>query len=365
MRWLILVASFHLAGCAMIVKPGAEPSDGVSTGKSASFDARHEFELEVPSGAQQVRAWLPIPSPNDQYQSVSQWRVECPVEARVVEDTWGNSFLYVVADAPATGSMKIVTTFRVTRLEANADLTTAKTRPHTQSEQEALAAWLEQNSMSVIDDDIKSFAADAVGMEPNPIVTARLLYDAVIAYVERIEKDPNANSAVTMAASGTGSSQRCFSSRSGDAADFNSLYAACARSIGLPVRTVFGSLLNGSLSGKDRDLGDHSWIEFNTPNQGWIPLDAAIADLYDAFEPTEHNRHRVALSVATEYNGPDAAKIEYYFGNLEQRRVSWHWGRALELGQRGDPLQWNTRGYAEIDGSPVPVQRKLTFTDVE
>ena len=139
-----------------------------------------------------------------------------------------------------------------------------------------------------------------------------------------------------------------------------------SRSVGIPTRIVYGSFFKGPLDGVDQDQSYHCWIEFHAPQVGWIPLDVAVADIFvDDFHANENSRPRADLTVADGYHGPDARLVEYYFGNLEERRVVWHRGRDLIMSprQHGGPLLWNPKCYVEIDGQPSSqYKRKLTYT---
>ncbi|MEZ6194433.1 MAG: hypothetical protein R3F20_01715 [Planctomycetota bacterium] len=93
----------------------------------------------------------------------------------------------------------------------------------------------------------------------------------------------------------------------------------------------------------------------------------AVADVFvDDFTANEYSRPRADLTVADGYHGPDPMLVDYYFGNLDERRVVWHRGRDLVMTsprQAGDVLPWNPKGYAEADGKSVAVARKLTFRE--
>ncbi|MCA8961540.1 MAG: transglutaminase domain-containing protein [Planctomycetes bacterium] len=364
---LLCTLLFALSGCAMEAKPGAEFAPGVARGASLAFEIRHEFTIDVPDAATRLDAWLPMPSPNDQFQDVTQWIVdEGRLETEVIEDNWGNAFLHVFRDDPDAGVNTVTTTFRLTRFEEIAELDPEGTRGHTLAEQTELAPWTAPTAMTVSDPEIKAMAAEAVGAEPNPIRAARKLYDTVIERVEHAAKDPNPDSARVLHATGRGSSQLCFTSGSGDDVDIHALYAAAARSIGLPCRIVFGSRLKPDLAGKDVDQGVHTWVEINVPNVGWIPLDLALADLYaPGFDPNAVARERAEQVLGETYTGPDPSRVDFYFGHVDARRVSWHWGRDLDVGQFEAPLLSNATGYVEVDGIPTEVRRKLTYVELD
>jgi hypothetical protein len=69
--------------------------------------------------------------------------------------------------------------------------------------------------------------------------------------------------------------------------------------------------------------------------------------------------------------------VEYYFGNIDERRVVWSIGRDLKLDppQAGGPVNALPKAYVEVDGVPYPEKsadgktvqwsRKLTYTEVK
>ena len=348
--------------------PAGRAHGGRTHGAQATFEARHEIVVDVPSGARSVRAWLAVPCPDDPDQRVVSFDVDSDYPTRRVRDTRGNEFLLVEAASPPAGPLTVVTRFTIARDEVNAATDPAATRPHTAAELAALSADLQPSSQSVIDDDVRRMAREVVGDERNPIAASRRIYDAVLAKVEYHVKDPKPDAEKTMQASGTGSSRYTYDKCTGNCTDFHSLYAAVSRAAGIPTRVVYGSFFKGPLDGQDKDQSYHCWIEFHAPEIGWIPLDVAVADIFvDDFHANENSRPRADLTVANGYHGPDPALVDYYFGNLDDRRVVWHRYRDLVMAdprQSGGPLLWNPKAYAEIDGAPGKVSRKLTFREV-
>ena len=74
------------------------------------------------------------------------------------------------------------------------------------------------------------------------------------------------------------------------------------------------------------------------------------------------------LTTGEGYHGADKAKVDYYFGNIDERRVTWSRGRDLALSpkQDGGPVNAIPKAYVEVDGASVADgkgwTRKLTFT---
>jgi transglutaminase-like putative cysteine protease len=236
----------------------------------------------------------------------------------------------------------------------------------TAAERKEFADALDDDAHVVIDDEIRTLAASIRGDEQNPVIVARKLYDWTLDNVEYWVKDP-----AKWKASPVGSSEYCYEQCTGNCTDFHSLYVAAARSVGLPARMIYGSFFKGPLNGKPDDQSYHCWLEVYAPKIGWIPIDVAVADIFVGdFTLNEANTPKVNLTVADGYKGKDEAMVDYYFGNLDDRRVSWHMGRDLALGPDAAVKQVNCipKAHIEVDGKPLDAaawKRTLTFTEVE
>jgi transglutaminase-like putative cysteine protease len=112
----------------------------------------------------------------------------------------------------------------------------------------------------------------------------------------------------------------------------------------------------------------HCWIQFFAPSYGWVPLDVSLANVYGKpFPLTEKNQKLVELTTATGYHGVDRSKVDYYFGNLDDRRVVWSEGRDLIMQppQDAGPVNALTKMYVEIDGQQsLDWTRQLTYKEL-
>lgn len=96
-----------------------------------------------------------------------------------------------------------------------------------------------------------------------------------------------------------------------------------------------------------------------------------MADIFVGdFELNEANKSKVTLTVADGYRGKDQTMVDYYFGNLDARRVSWHLGRDLALGPDAAMAKVNAipKAHIEVDGQPLDAavwKRTLTFRELE
>jgi hypothetical protein len=109
---------------------------------------------------------------------------------------------------------------------------------------------------------------------------------------------------------------------------------------------------------------------FYAPGLGWVPHDVAVADLYKADIPiTPANARLVRLTTPDGTFGYDPGRVNYFFGNLDERRVVWSHNRDLTMDPRqdGEPVNALPKAYIEVDGKLLPEAtgwvRKLTYTE--
>ena len=357
-----LAAAFALAAMA---PAGAQDAAG---GKSATFAAKQEFKVMIPSGAKRVRAWFTMPQ-EDPAQSVTGFKVDCKFPHRIEKDSAGNTSVYVEVADPAEKEFTLVETFTIQRREIVHKLDPAKSSPLSDADRSQMKDELAANQNIVINDEIRKLAEEITGGEKNVVAAARKIYDWVLNNIEYWVKYPE-----TKKASPVGSSEYCLANKTGNCTDFHSLWAALARAQGIPTRIVYGSFFKAELDGKDKDQSYHCWPEFYVPQVGWVPHDVAVADIFVGdFETTKTNDEKVRLTTADGYKGADKAKVDYYFGSIDERRVTWSRGRDLTMSpkQDGGPVNALAKAYVEIDGKPtgektgdaVNWSRKLTFTE--
>lgn len=337
------------------------------TGPASSFRMTNAYDIQVPAGASRVQAWLAMPQrTTEPAQRVSQFTVISPHEHRIVRDQFGNEYVYLDIRRPDGGSaetLSVTETFTVFRNEVRGRLDADQARALTAAERERLKIYLQPSTYVPVNRDTQTLARQIVGGETNPLLAARKLYDWVLVNIDYWVKDP-----ANKKASPVGDAEYCLTSRTGNCTDFHSLWVSLARSAGIPSRIVYGSLAKPSLAGKDQDQSYHCWPEFYIGGLGWISHDVAVADIYhDRFALDDGNREKVVLTTALGYTSPDPAKVDYYFGNLDDRRVTWNRGRDLVMQnprQAGPPINAMPKGYVEIDGKPsTDWTRTLTYVE--
>ena len=347
------------APVALLLGAVSAPQSAV---QKASFHVQNAFSVNLPKGAQRVRVWFAVPQ-QDADSVIRNFSVAADAPVRYEVDSWGNRVGYVEFDAPTVEKTLIREEFDLVRSEVRNSVDPAATRPLTEAERTALVRYLQPTTHVVINDKVKALSASIVGTETNPVLMARKLYDWTLQNVDYWVKDPE-----HLKASPVGSTEYCLTSKTGNCTDFHSLFASLAMASGLPTRIVYGSLLKPTLNGVPVDGSYHCWIQFYAPKLGWIPLDASLANIYGKkFALNEKNQKLVELTTATGYKGFDPTKVDFYFGNLDDRRVVWSVGRDLILQppQDGGPVNALAKAYVEIDGKPATNwTRELTYKEL-
>jgi transglutaminase-like putative cysteine protease len=363
MRHVLLLAGLALAAGV----PDAARAQETGP-RSATFAARQEFKVVIPDGAKKVRAWFTMPQ-SDPAQTVTGFKVECAFPTKQVQDSAGNFSIYVEILNPTVKDFTLVETFTINRKEIRNNLDPARTRPISDNERTLMKDELAPNQHVVITDDIRALAKEIAGDEKNPVIAGRKIYDWVLNNVDYWVKYPD-----KMKPSAVGSTEYCLTNKTGNCTDFHSLWTSLARAQEIPTRMVYGSFFKAELDQTDKDQSYHCWPEFYVPQVGWVPHDVAVADIFMGdFELNKANEEKVRLTTADGYKGGDKAKVDYYFGNIDERRVVWSRGRDLTMNpkQDGGPVNALAKAYVEIDGKPagektgdtVNWSRKLTFTE--
>jgi transglutaminase-like putative cysteine protease len=313
--------------------------------KMERFQARHEATIrDIPAGARKARIWLVVPR-QDPAQKVGEIKLTGPGKASVKRGgTYNNRYAYFEVENPGP-TLQVVAEFDVERKEVTTALPSATIRPISEGEAKRFREELVANRYVPVDEKYARMAKEIVGDERDPIRQSKKIYDWVLNAIEYWVKDPS-----RLKASPNGESEYCLTTKTGNCTDFHSLYTSLSRAVSIPTRMVYGSFFQGdntpvpnkaSLDGKDTDASYHCWVEFYADGLGWVPLDVALADLL-----------------------PSREQQDWYFGNLDARRVTWSYGRDLTLAPKQDagPVNAMHKVYVEIDGKPHTAwDRKLTY----
>lgn len=357
-RLYLLVLLLAIAGIAR-VQLAAAPAEQP---KRATFDVANALSVKVPEGAKRVRIWFAVPQ-GDAESEIRALHVDAPSPVRYGTDSQGNRVGYLEVNAPQTKQIDIRETFTLTRTEIRKAVDAAATRPLTDQERAEFQQYLQPTTYVIVNDEIKALANQIVGGEQNPVLAARKIYDWTLQNIDYWVKDPE-----RLKASPVGSTEYCLRTKTGNCTDFHSLFSSLTLAVGIPTRMVYGSLLKPSLNGLDVDASYHCWIQFYAPNLNWVTLDVSVADIYVGdFQLTEKNQQLVERTTAVGYRGADPAMVNYYFGNLDERRVVWSIGRDLRLDppQEDGPVNAMHKMYVEVDGKQyTDWTRVFTYKEV-
>ena len=359
LRRMFVHMAVCVTACCLAAGTQAQKSDAP---KQASFYIKNAFVVKVPQGAHTVRVWFAVPQ-EDAYSVITNFSVASEFPVSYDWDSWGNKEGYLEVHNPGRPEIAITEEFDLKRSEMRNKVDPGATRPLTDAERAALSRYLQPSTYVIVNDQVKAISSQIVGGETNPILAARKLYDWTMQNIDYWVKDPE-----HLKASSVGSTEYCLGKKTGNCTDFHSLFASLAISSGIPARMIYGSLLKPTLNGMAIDGSYHCWVEFYAPRVGWIPLDASLANIYGKeFELTDKNKNLVELTTATGYHGYDKSKIDYYFGNIDERRVTWSMGRDLMMqpAQEDGPVNSLPKAYVEVDGkSSTDFTRTFTYKDL-
>ncbi|MGH9782561.1 MAG: transglutaminase-like domain-containing protein [Terriglobia bacterium] len=333
--------------------------------RSASFEVRTEVRVAVPPGSRHVRVWVPLPQ-QEPGQEVRDLRITAPSSYRLERDSDGNQLVYLEAAPPREKEWTVAFRFTLARREFQSGADPKKSRPLTAQESAQLRRHLSANTHIPLHDGIRKLADEIVGAETNPVAAARKLYDWMIANVDYYAVDPKSKQG-----SEEMSASYCLAERTGNCGDMGALWIALARARGIPARIVYGSFFKPDLDGKDQDVDAHSWVEFYAPGLGWVPHDVALGDIFTG-NYSIHADNAPVLRLATSDGtfGKFPQKADYFFGNLDERRMAWSRGRDVVLTPRqtGGPVNAFFEAHVEVDGKPLPKGpagwlRKVTYRE--
>lgn len=271
-----------------------------------------EMEAELPLAAPErlARVWLPVPV-TDESQELGSLQVRS-VGGDVLEryDAKGNRILSVTGTPPLSISYVVmVRRFRVAPPHES----------HEHGELPRSSPWLEAARRAPLE-LVRKGALFVAAPCSDVLGKARRLYDSVIDRLRAVDA-PRPNS---------GDLASLLQARSGDSADFHTLFVASCQSVGIPATFECGFALprgNAETSITDQQ---RFWARFYVPGMRWLPVDAWSAK-------------------------QDPAQRDFFFGGLTEDRVRLTRGRdlMLEPPQAAGRLDFFVAPYAELDMKDV------------
>jgi transglutaminase-like putative cysteine protease len=297
----LLLAAAALAGCAST----DETTDETRPHRTFEFTYRAAL-AEVPEGAEEVRLWVPIPE-SSRDQKIEDLEIEASHDYVVndIENGEGRSLCVTAPAEPVDVTVKFV----ATRYE-----TTGGGKARAEELEQSLAP----NAMIPLDGKVAAIAASMPAGE-DPLEVGRALYQHTL---ERMKYDKPEGGGW-----GRGDSEWACDARYGNCTDFHSYFIGLARAKDIPARFEMGFSIPATPEEVAPIGGYHCWAYFWDEDHGWVPVDISEAD-------------------------KDPSKADYFFGTLDQNRVTMTGGRDVVLNPApaAGPLNFFVYPYAEVDG---------------
>jgi len=279
----------------------------------------------------QLRAWLQVPLENRR-QTVHEIRIDAGhLNFQITKDPQlGNRFLYFDIEHPS-GPYEVVVNSRVTRHSIRAPYSSE--RP-----ENATTFYVRETPGVPVNEKMKQLAVEQEATENNR-KSMRRIYDYVVKQATYDEADPNKDDP-----SDTDDMNPTYGlvQKPGGCTDVPALLMSLSRTVQIPTRFVAGTFLPAEFEGRDRGVSSHCWAESYLNGQGWLPMDATFGDLW-----------------------PD--RYEFYFGQLDARRVAFSRGMDIELvPAASNDVRSFIDGHVELDGEEYENwNRKRTFDELE
>lgn len=316
------IVSMVVAATFGLVLAGAAAADKA---KSRTFELTYHAKIEGLTPGQSYRLWMPMPRTNG-HQEVTDLMDKLPGQV-TTEGRFGNRMLYVEGVANTQGLASCTTSYRIVRKEVTGEGMAPSGAEATMFLQPDKLVPIEGKPLSLISG--KTLPSDKMEL-------GRVLYDAVNNHMKYSKEGTGW---------GRGDSNWACDSKFGNCTDFHSLFISLSRAKKMPAKFEIGFSLPDA-RGAGEIAGYHCWAFFQPDKgRGWVPVDISEAN-------------------------KNPKLTEYYFGNLNENRLTMSTGRdlMLEPAQAGPPLNFFIYPYAEVDGKPLAaekIKRVVKFKDVE
>lgn len=297
----------------------------VSEAREKRTEIIFKMNLKAPENSKYVKIWIPYPV-SDENQNIEDVRIEGNYSSHGIykEREFGNSILYAEWKNQAK-DRNLTYTFKVRRKEVVKRDFPKDEPPFNQKEFER---YLIPTSLSPTSGKVKETAENITREKKTTLAKARAIYDLI---VDNMYRDPQIKGC------GMGEVERLLESLGGKCGDIHSVYVALARSVGVPSREIFGIRIPNGKEG-DMTKAQHCWAEFYLPGYGWVPID-----------PSDVRKIMLEKKLNL---GEEKEFREYYFGALDESRISYGIGRDLILNppQKDGKLNYFMYPYTEADG---------------
>jgi transglutaminase-like putative cysteine protease len=312
---MAFVLAFVLSSLALAASP-----------REREFTFTYAFTVRNLNPGKALRVWFPL-AQSDQWQHVRIISAKGDLPLRQTrESKYGNRLYYAETAAANKPEYHFEVVYAVTREERLGlqQAGTIRLKPA------ALKGWLEPDKLVPVTGEPAQIAARVVQGHATELDKARALYDYVFQTM-RYDKSGTGW--------GRGDALWACGAKRGNCTDFHSLFAAMARSQGIPTRFAIGFALP-----EDKHAGEipgyHCWADFYVNSKGWVPV-----DISEAWQQHKH---------------------DYFFGAHDENRIQFSIGRDLVLSprQNGPARNYLVYPYVESGGKEWPnVSYGFSFQD--
>lgn len=273
----------------------------------SKFHVRHVARVtNLPAAAPVVHVWVPLPA-STTWQTIDALTIHSDLQWDIVsEPEFGNSY----AHTTVSGRDEVMLEFSYDATRDGVTFGAWGGEPISTQEK---ARALKADRLVTISPRIEQLARQITAGDGTQLEKARSIYQYVLGTMRYDKVVPGW---------GAGDSERACDVGAGNCTDFHSLFMSLARAAGIPARFVMGLPLAAA---GGNVAGYHCWAEFYADGCGWIPV-----DISDASKLT------------------DAARREFFFGNLDPDRLQITTGRDIRLPHAASaPLNYSFHPYAE------------------
>jgi hypothetical protein len=257
---------------------------------SYSVDIQVE-EAEKPNS---LYLWLPRPVNSSSQRNV---RVLSRNMEPFIENHRGTS-LFQIKDLQSGANTKIDLSYQVEVYAVETNIRSNSVTLVSSEPSPIKAAYTVANSRFPSDDPrIKELTASLIGREQNPYIRARRIYEYLL-------NQGGIQWPLPEKALSPDGLLEALKEKKTDPYTATLLFCTMARAAGIPAIPVSGVLLD-----RNRMLSRHFWAEFWIDAFGWVPVDVALG----------------AGAVPPSFI-PRADRANYYFGNLDNQRISFSRG---------------------------------------
>jgi transglutaminase-like putative cysteine protease len=317
---------------AVLILSGVWPAGAQTGPRTRTFHFEYKAIVrDVSPGSGRVELWAPVPH-NDEYQKITNLRVDSPYSYKIAAGDHGNRMVHVAVNNPAASTFTVTISFDAVRAEHIQSRLSGGSPLARDEDPKDLAQYLKPDRLVPLDAQISTWARDVVQQANahTDLEMARAIYNHVVTTV-KYDK--------TGKGWGRGDIYYACEERRGNCTDFHAIFIGYARAMGIPARFAIGFPLPTD-RGEGKITGYHCWAEFYAKGIGWVPVDASEA-------------------------AKNPSKREYFFGAHDENRIELSKGRDVVLAprQKGEALNYFVYPYAEVNGKAVEAEYEAAYRD--